>query len=148
MPHHRSVQQLTPAARLTRGLVVALIGLLTALIIIRHPERPRAPLWVAIAACACFVIAGAAIALYGRVSARTHGRIIMALLLAMTCIPLWIAVGRGSRRCLSNVAYLVGEGGCRAAFGACALLMLWVFVFGLVLRRSVNADTGRTGDAP
>ena len=99
------------------------VGLFTAWLVTAHPERLRAPLWVALMACFCFVVAGMAVALHAFVSRRAYSWFMVVLLGAMAAIPAWIALGFGTRQCTTNFAYIASEFSCRAVFGVSALLL-------------------------
>ncbi len=78
---------------------------------------------------------GLAIALHSVVTRRMLGWAMLALLAIMTSIPAWIAFGPGERQCVSTVALLTGEIGCRVVFGAGAMVMAGLLVFAVVLAR-------------
>jgi hypothetical protein len=142
MPRHTTdLADLTPRARLGGGGLVAVSGLLMAWLVQHHPERLRAPMWIAMCACASFVIAGVAMALHPFVSATFYRWLMVALLSVMGAIPLWIALGPGDRTaCRSNVPFLSGEAGCRVMFGVGGVLVALMLCVAVMqaLRRAGN----------
>jgi hypothetical protein len=127
---------MAPRARVLMGTLLVALGLLTGLVVLLHPEGLRAPLWVALAACGCFVLAGIAVALQAWMPGRLYSGFMVAVMALMMAIPLWIALGPGRRSCASSLPILPSEVGCRAAFGVSAMLIaLMVGVSGLRLLR-------------
>lgn len=141
-----SLDRLSPGRKLALGSAVAGAGLLTALLIRYQPERLRAPAWVAFLACACFVLAGVAIALHAWLSRRAYARIMALLLLAMTLLPAWLALGPGPRHCSSALPLLAGEGACRGTFGAGALLLLASAMLAIRMARRAGDEESDAGD--
>lgn len=140
MKEHQSLDSLSPRRKVVVGLFVAAIGLAVGALVVLRPEQLRAPAWVAIVACLSFVLAGVAIAVHSFVSARFYLWCVVGVLAAMTAIPMWIALGPGSRRCSVNMPIIASELGCRAAFGLGALVllaMLWLAV--AQAQRAANA---------
>lgn len=90
-----TLDHLSPARKLALGSAVAGLGMVTALLVRYQPERLRAPAGLALLACACFVLAGLAIALHAWLSRRAYAWIMALLLLAMTLLPAWLALGPG-----------------------------------------------------
>ena len=113
-------------ASLLLGSLVAGLGTAVAILIYLQPEQLAAPMWVAMLACLCFVFAGAAMSIRPESNPLLHQCMVLAILLAMTAIPAWIALGPGERQCTSNVPFFNGSGSCRVVFGVSTLLMLLV----------------------
>ncbi|MCB1542573.1 MAG: hypothetical protein KDJ25_17510 [Rhodoblastus sp.] len=121
------------------GLAIAALGVALGVLIIRHPEGLRAPLWVALAAVGAFVAAGLVIVADDRGARRLHNLAVSCLLLAMLAPPAWIAFGEGPRACVGGIGLGgAGIGGgvpdfaCRAGFGvgaAIVVLMLAGFLY-------------------
>lgn len=132
-----------PGARMNSksslGLAIAALGAALCVLIVRHPEGLRAPLWVALAAAGAFVAAGLVIVAEDRGAGRLRLFGMFCLLLALLAPPAWIALGDGPRACTGGA----GAGGvqmdggvpdlaCRAGFGlgaAILALMLAGFLY-------------------
>ncbi len=114
---YQRIEDVPPRKRALLGTAVAAVGLLAAGLILREPAKLKVPLEIGLAACAVFGFAGAAIGLYGRVSPRVYLGLIVAVLAAMTAVPLWIAFFQEPLACAVNVPALAGETPCRVAFG-------------------------------
>lgn len=142
----RSLDTLSPARKLALGSAVAGMGMLTALLVQLHSERLRAPAWVALLACACFVFAGLAIALHAWLSRKAYAWIMALLLLVMTLVPAWLALGSGPRHCSSALPWLANETACRGAFGAGALLLLAMVLLAFRMARA-SLPSARAGSA-
>ena len=121
------------------GLAIAALGVALGVLIVRHPEGLRAPLWVALAAVGAFVAAGLVIVASEGGARRLHRLAVSGLLLAMLTPPAWIALGEGPRVCVGGIG-LGGAGigvgvpdfACRAGFGlgaAIVALMLAGFLY-------------------
>jgi hypothetical protein len=136
-----TVDSLSPARQRLIGSACTGVGVVTVWLVTTHPERLRAPAWVAYAACACFVIAGVAIALHSWLSRRAYAWMMVSLLAVMTVIPAWIALGAGSRQCRATTAMLSAETGCRIGFGVSAVVLAVMLVVAV-------ASARRTDSAP
>jgi hypothetical protein len=95
MTKYTQLKDISPRNKLIMGLCIAGVGLLTAWLVTSYPVRLRAPMWVAMAACFCFVMAGMAVALHAFVSRRAYNWLMVVLMVAMTSIPTWIAFDFG-----------------------------------------------------
>lgn len=113
---------MSPRSKVRAGLSIGALGGLLGVLVLAEPARLNVPLWVALAASASFVTAGAAVALHAFVSARAYAWCIVALLAVMSCIPAWIAFGPGVRACSANLAVFERELGCRAVFAIGAVV--------------------------
>lgn len=120
-----------PRSKIVSGVLIAVVGLVALTVIYLKPEGLHVPFWVAFTACSSFVIAGAAIALHS-ISVKVYQWLIVTLLAAMTAVPIWVAVGFGSRSCTTNIPYLASELSCRVAFGASALVLLVMLSFAIL----------------
>ena len=123
--NHESASNNTRGSLLL-GALVASVGIGVAILIYRQPEQLAAPMWVAMLACLCFVFAGAAMAVRPESHPVLHQCLVLGILLAMTAIPAWIALGPGERQCTSNLPFLNGGNSCRIVFGVSTVLMLLV----------------------
>lgn len=127
----QSLADLSPRHKTRLGLAVAGLGIVEAALVVTHPEKLNVPLWLALAACLVFVLAGMAIALHARLSAGGYRRFMLAMLATMGSIPAWIAFGPGPRQCGSSIPILAAESGCRAAFGLATLIVLAIIAAAL-----------------
>ncbi len=126
MPHHAPLNELSPRTRVLYGAFCACVGFATTAVMLMHPEGLHAPLWVGLLASGCFVLAGFAIALHPFVTVRVYNWLMVALLVTMTAIPAWIALGDGERSCRSTVPFFAGDSGCRVGFGIAGVVMVGV----------------------
>ena len=121
------------------GLAISALGVAFSVLIVRHPEGLRAPLWVALAAMGAFVAAGIVIVAQDRGAFRLRQFAIFCLLLAMLAPPAWVAFGEGARACFGGIGLggaaiggAVSDFACRAGFGvgaAIIVLMLAGFLY-------------------
>ena len=118
--------------RLFGGLLAALVGLLTAVMIYLHPENLNVPAWVAYAACAAFVFAGLTIAAHEFALRRTHAWLAAACTAGLLIPGAWVALGPGAREC-SVVSPFFGAAGsdllCRGVFGVGAAIVAALLVW-------------------
>jgi len=123
------------------GLAISALGVALGMLIVRHPESLRAPLWVALTAAGAFVAAGVAMVGEGSGLRLLRNFALLGLLLAMFAPALWVSFGPGTRACHGGVGaggawvdrWNVSEFACRGGFaiGAALLaLMLVVFLVG------------------
>lgn len=149
MRSYPSVNLLSRRRKLLTGAAVAGIGVFTGLLMWWRPERLRAPLPVAVLACAVFVWAGTAVALHAVVSARVYRWMMVVLLAGMTAVPAWIAFGPGARACRTGLGLPLGEAGCRTAFGiGTALLALMLLVALAQALRSTSSNMSNDDTPP
>jgi hypothetical protein len=134
-----NINDLSNKNKILLGLAVASVGIGTSYAIYRHPEQLFAPMWVALLACACFVLCGAAIVSHAATSHNVYRCLIVALFIAMTTIPAWIALGPGSRQCITSVPFFSGEEVCRAIFGVGTSIMLPLLGVAIVQAISKNS---------
>ena len=113
-------------ATLLPGTLVAGLGIAVAALVYLQPEQLKAPMWVAMLACLCFVFAGSAMAIRREAHPVLHQCMVLGILLTMTAIPAWISLGPGEPQCTSNVPFFTGSNSCRAVFGISTVLMLMV----------------------
>lgn len=113
------------------GFVMLAAGAFTAVMVTAHPERLRAPAWVAYAASSAFLFAG------GSSLARAYRRDRLALglvclvLAALTAVPAWISLWPGARQCIGHagsLGFIASEAACRTAFGAGTLVVAAMLV--------------------
>ena len=118
-----------PTIKIGASLFLAACGM--AVLIHTHPERLRAPEWVALVAVGLFGFAGICIAAQALGLNRLVRWLVCVLLGAMAVVPAWIALGPGPRQCtmVSLGAHsAASEITCRGAFGAGALVLAVLFV--------------------
>lgn len=140
MKTNAPVDELSPTRQVALGCAIAGVGLVTAWIVHTHPERLRAPIWLVFAACSCFVIAGAAVALRPFSSRRAYAWAMAVLLAVMTAIPGWIAFGPGERHCASSLFVPLAEFGCRIALGVSAAIMAGLTVIAVALAHKAKNE--------
>ena len=125
------------------GIVAIAAGAGSALAIYLRPQALRAPAWVAYAAIATFVLAGASL-LAGALGAKWLARWLGVLIMCALLVPgLWIAVGPGARDCSFSLGFLssvASELFCRAGFGLGPLLCVALLV--LLVGRAFKANRG------
>lgn len=131
-----TLDDISPRRKRLWGLGLMGLASVTAFLIDTHPERLRAPAWLAFLACACFATGGLAMALHGWISRRAHAWLMVLLLAAMALMPAWIALGAGPRQCLATFAVFRSEAGCRFVFGLAGLLMVAVLALAISLAMS------------
>lgn len=127
-----------PTFKIGVTLILAACGM--AFLVHMHPERLKAPEWVALLAVGLFGVAGACITAQALRFQRLVRWLICVLLGAMAIVPAWIALGAGGRQCtvLSlGASAAVSEAACRGAFGAGALVIVVFFV--IAVRGAVRA---------
>jgi len=129
---------LSPMKRRWVGLALVTLGLLSVVLIYSHPEKLRAPGWVAYSAALSFVCAGIMVFVHALVSPRVYAWLAVGLLSIMSLVPAWVAFGSGKRECQSALP-LFGELGCRIAFGVGAALMLCIVVLAVLLARRASS---------
>ena len=119
--------------RLLVGLLSAMVGLLTGVMIYWHPEKLHAPAWVAYVACSAFVFAGLTIMAYEFALHRAHAWLVTACIAALLIPGGWVAFGPGERECSVTGPFFSTVGSdlvCRGAFGLGAVivaaLLVWV----------------------
>ena len=128
------------------GIVAIAAGAGTALAIYLRPQGLRAPAWVAYAAIATFVLAGASL-IAGARGAKRLARWLGVLIMCGLLVPgLWIAFGPGARDCSFSLVFVSGtatEFFCRVGFGVGALLCLVFLV--LLVGAAFKANRGPAG---
>ena len=140
MTKHTTLEQLSPTKKRVVGAGFVALGVGEAALMYSRPETLRVPAWVGYAACVCFVLTGAAVALHANLSRRAYGWLITALLIIMTSIPVWIAFGAGDRSCRSNLPLLTGATGCRVVFGSSAVVMVGVVLIAITHTRRLPPE--------
>ncbi|MFZ2236698.1 MAG: hypothetical protein WBP11_04105 [Dokdonella sp.] len=108
------------------GVVTAAVGLIAAYAIYSDQGSLQVPLWVAMLACSCFVLAGLALALRDSAFASAYRWTVVILLLCMTIIPAWISFASSNRQCRARLLFLEGPTDCRVAFGVSTVLIVVV----------------------
>lgn len=104
------------------------------------PSRLRAPAAIAYLAGGVFVAAAVALWLQALGHLRAARVPVLLLVTGMAAIGGWIGFGPGRRECQAGdemLAFLTGEGACRAVFGTGAL---FTAAIALVLLRSLVRD--------
>lgn len=122
------------------AVAVLALALVLGVLVHAHPEKLRAPAWVAYAASGALGVAGLCIGALALGLARTARWLACLLLATMTAIPAWIAFGPGARQCtVMTLGMRTGESAlvCRGAF-AVAAMVLGVMFLG-ALRSAVRA---------
>lgn len=131
----------TPSAPSIKvGVAVLAMALVLDVLVYAHPEKLRAPAWVAYAASGALGVAGLCIGALALGQARVARWLACLLLATMTAIPAWIAFGPGARQCtVMTLGTRAGESAlvCRGAF-AVAAIVLGVMFLG-ALRSAVRA---------
>jgi formate-dependent nitrite reductase membrane component NrfD len=122
--------QATRKQRLFGGWAALAIGLLSLVMMYRHPEQLRVPAWVAYAAMSSFVSAGCAL-LTGEYAATRNVAPWLGVLatIGLMVPPVWIALGPGPRDCAATLSFFsttASDWVCRGAFGFGALIGLLV----------------------
>ena len=140
MTKYTTLEQLSPTKKRIMGTGFVALGVGEAALMYARPETLRVPAWVGYAACVCFALTGAAVALHGSLTRRAYGWLITALLVTMTSIPVWIAFGDGDRSCRSNLPLLTGATGCRVVFGFSAVVMVGVVLIAITHTRRLPPE--------
>ena len=118
-----------PTVKIGASLFLAAVGM--AVLIHTHPERLKAPEWVALVAVSLFGFAGICISAQALGLNRLARWLVCVLLGAMAIVPAWIALGPGPRQCTMvslGARAAASEVACRGAFGAGALVLALMFV--------------------
>jgi hypothetical protein len=139
-----------PSKQRLWGCLIALVGLLTAVLIHRHPDRLHAPVWVAYAACAAFVFCGLSVGIGGPGRGRLQSWLAVALVGSMLVVGSWAAFGPGERACTISIPMLGAQGSelaCRGAFGAGSIITAALLVW-IVVRAVRGADPKREEAEP
>ena len=113
-----------PNAGALLGGITAIVGIVGAVAIYRHPDSLQVPLWLAMTACFCFVLSGLALSLKASRFTRLFQWTIVALLLCMASIPTWLAFGNGIGTCTASLPLIGSPFACRLAFGISAALVI------------------------
>ena len=118
-----------PTVKIGASLFLAACGM--AFLIHAHPERLKAPEWVALFAVGLFGFAGVCIAAQAFGLNRLVRWLVCVLLGAMAVVPAWIALGPGPRQCTMvslGARSAASEVACRGVFGAGAVVVAGLFV--------------------
>ena len=131
--------------RLLGALMCAGAGLLAAAMIYLRPEGLQVPAWVAYAACAAFVFAGATIAAHEFALHSTHAWLAVGCIASLLVPGAWVAFGPGLRECSVSGPFLIGIGSdllCRGAFGLGAVIVAGLLVWAVLqaLRRRPDKE--------
>ena len=114
-----------PTVKLGAAIVVG-AGALAALMQL-HPDKLRAPAWIALSAAGVLGVAGVCVIAQALRLHRLARWLVCGLLGAMAVIPGWIAFGGGPRQC-SLIAFgarsAASETLCRGAFGVGTVSLL------------------------
>ena len=113
------------------GAVVASVGIVAAVAVLRQPGGLQVPLWVAMVACLSFVLSGVVLALKTSRFEALYRWSVVLLLLCMGAVPAWLTFGSVTGVCTASLPFIGGPLGCRLAFGASTclvLLMLWLAI--------------------
>jgi MFS family permease len=119
-----------PTLKIGAALVLAACAM--AVVVHLHPEKLRAPAWVAFFALGLFGLAGLCIVVQALRLDSVARWLACVLLGAMAVVPAWIAFGSGPRQCTVaglGARSIPSEVLCRGAFGAGAVLVGFMFVF-------------------
>ncbi|MGN6382033.1 MAG: hypothetical protein ACTHMK_05505 [Dyella sp.] len=113
------------------GFLILLVAGGMSLLVHLHPEKLKAPAWVAYLALGLLAFAGVCIvALALRLNQLTRW-LVCVLLGAMAIVPAWIALGPGPRQCTMfslGARAAVSEVACRGAFGIGATILATMFI--------------------
>lgn len=119
------------AQNLLFGVISAVVGAVAAVAIYNDQGSLRVPMWVAMLACSCFVLAGLALVLRDCVYAAAYRWTVVLLLLCMTIIPAWTSVASNNRGCRASLLFVETLTGCRLAFGVSTVLMMTVLLIAI-----------------
>ena len=114
------------------GPLLVLVGPALVLMIHLHPERLRAPAWVAYAAALAFSLCGLAlVAQQLRASRRLHAWLGVAVVAGLLTPFAWIALAGGGGECRVRLLGIAMPGGawlCRAGFAVAAAMGVLILV--------------------
>jgi hypothetical protein len=116
------------------GAFMLIGAVLLAVLVHTHPEKLRAPAWVAFAGAGAFAFAGICVVALALKLDHMVRWLVCALLAGMTVVPAWIAFGSGSRQCTVislGARSAASEIVCRGAFGLGAVILTLMFVAAL-----------------
>jgi len=123
------VRTTQPTVKIGASLFLVACGM--AVLIHTHPERLKAPEWVALLAVGLLGFAGICVAAQALRLDRLVRWVVCVLLGAMAVVPAWIALGPGSRQCTMvslGVRSATPEVVCRGVFGAGAVVLAVLFM--------------------
>jgi hypothetical protein len=127
-----------PTVKIGATLTLAACGM--AVLVYLHPEKLKAPAWVAFSAVGLLGFAGACVIVQALRWNDLARWLVCALLGGMTVIPAWIALGSGSRQC-SAVSFglrsAVSEAMCRGVFGVSTVIL--AALFAVAVRAALRA---------
>jgi hypothetical protein len=131
-----------PTVKIGTALLLAACGM--AVVVHLHPEKLKAPAWVAFFALGLFGFTGVCIIVQALRLNSLARWLVCALLGAMAVVPAWIAFGSEPRQCTVvslGARSATSEVMCRGAFGAGAAIIAIMFVFAVRgALRSRHAD--------
>lgn len=136
MPPMPAIPPTSRRTQFTAAACSIAVGVLVAVMVDLHPEGLRAPAWVAYAAAAAFVLAGACLASAALAIAWLQRWLVLGVVACLFAVTAWIAFGSGARECSVSFGFIAGlapDALCRSAFDVGALLL--GIVLALVLRR-------------
>lgn len=113
-----------PTVKIGATLVLVACGM--AVLVSLHPEKLKAPAWVAFSAVGLLGFAGVCVIVQALRSNGLARWLVCALLGGMTVIPAWIAFGSGSRQCSAasfGLRSAVSEAVCRGVFGVSTVIL-------------------------
>ena len=129
-PHDRLAALNTMRNRLLGGALIGAAGVSCAVAVHLRPEELNAPAWVAYAACASFVLAGAVVIVKELGLHRVHAWLGVALLAALGIPGAWVALGVGGGQCSVGLPFMDlanSEWLCRGALGLGAVILAALF---------------------
>ena len=123
---------MTKRSDLLYGFLFGAVGVFCAVLVHLRPEALNVPAWVAYAACASFVLGGAALIVGELGLPRVNAWLGVALVAAMGIPGAWIAFGAGDRHCSVGLPFMdlaSSEWLCRGAFGVGAVILAAAFLW-------------------
>lgn len=113
------------------GFLILLVAGGMSLLVHLHPEKLKAPAWVAYLALGLLAFAGVCIVALALRLNQLARWLVCVLLGAMAIVPAWIALGPGPRQCTMfslGARAAVSELACRGAFGIGAMILAALFI--------------------
>lgn len=113
------------------GFLILLVAGGMSLLVHLHPEKLKAPAWVAYLALGLLAFAGVCVVALALRLNQLARWLVCVLLGAMAIVPAWIALGSGTRQCTMfslGARAAVSELACRGAFGIGAMILAALFI--------------------
>lgn len=113
------------------GFLILLVAGGMSFLVHLHPEKLKAPAWVAYLALGLLAFAGVCVVALALRLNQLARWLVCVLLGAMAIVPAWIALGSGTRQCTMfslGARAAVSEVACRGAFGIGATILATMFI--------------------